>query len=158
MDAAALFDDARRRLDGTPREALGRRELPGRVRSALGARPRIVPAGEAWRLGILLLTDDAVLAAGEILRAAAERRRGFTAEASRQRAELQAMCSRGGFAEGATVNIDPTPLDLDVLAVGGRTGPLEMRGTQVLVHWTPGADPMSLEAYLDERIRLLPDL
>lgn len=82
MDAEALFDDARRRLEGIPREAIGRRALPGRVRSALGARPRIVPAGEAWRLGILLLADDAVLTTGEILRSAAERRRGFTAEAS----------------------------------------------------------------------------
>lgn len=158
MDAEALFDNARRRLEGIPREAIGRRALPGRVRSALGARPRIVPAGEAWRLGILLLADDAVLTTGEILRSAAERRRGFTAEASRQRAELQAMCARGGFAEGATVNIDPTPLDLDLLAAGGRTGPLEMRDTQIQVHWTPGAGPMPLKAYLDERIRLLREL
>lgn len=157
MDPAALFNDARRRLEGSAREAIGRREEPGRLRSALGARPRIVPAGEAWRLGLLLLADDAVLATGEILRSAAERRRGFTAEASRHRAELQAMCSRGGFAEGTTVNIDPTPLDLDRLATDGRTGPLERRGTQVLVHWTPGAGPMPLDAYLDERIRLLRD-
>lgn len=68
------------------------------------------------------------------------------------------MCARGGFAEGATVNIDPTPLDLDLLAAGGRTGPLEMRDTQIQVHWTPGAGPMPLKAYLDERIRLLREL
>ncbi|BDZ40528.1 hypothetical protein [Microbacterium suwonense] len=57
-------------------------------------------AGEAWHLGVLLLTDDGVAETGEILRAAEEVRRGYPAESARARAERRAQARRGGFAEG----------------------------------------------------------
>ncbi|WP_261167016.1 glutaminase [Microbacterium sp. Marseille-Q6965] len=155
MDPVALFENARRRLDPVPREALGRLEVPGRLRRGLGARPRIVPDGEAWRVGVLLIGDEAVFEVGEVLRAKPERRRGFTAESARQRAAAAAMCVRGGFAEGTTVNVDHSPLDLAVVAAGGSAGPLLWRDGALLVRWTAGGALMPLDAYLRERIATL---
>ncbi|MGO1855154.1 MAG: hypothetical protein ACTH0V_17270, partial [Microbacteriaceae bacterium] len=94
--ASALFDRARERLGDAPREHLGRLIVPGALRRAWGARPRVVPDGRAWRVGTLLIGDDAVYEVGDVLRASEERRRGFTSEAARRRAEAEAMCVRGG--------------------------------------------------------------
>ena len=63
MTLAALLDDARARLAVRPREALGEFVTSRRL-LGLGRAPRIVPVGEAWHLGVLLLTDDGVLATG----------------------------------------------------------------------------------------------
>jgi len=153
-DIESLFDEARRRLAPLPREALGRLVLPGGLRRALGGQPRIVPDGEAWRVGVLLIGDDAVFGVGDVLRAAPERRRGFTAESARRRAEAAAMCMRGGFAEGTTVNVDHVPIDLAAVAAGGRSGPIA-GGDVVTVRWTAAGATMPLEAYLRERIDML---
>lgn len=155
MDPAELFDEARRRLAPVPREALGRLELPGGLRRALGARPRIVPDGEAWRVGALLIGDDAVHEVGDVVRASEERRRGFTAEAARRRAEAAAMCVRGGFAEGATVNVDHARIDLAAVAAGEASGPLSWRDGALVVRWTAGGALMPLDAYLRERVAML---
>ncbi len=52
----AILDDARRRLVGTPKERLGdwahARRLLG-----FGRAPRIVPVGEAWHVGVLLIAE-----------------------------------------------------------------------------------------------------
>ena len=86
----ALLDGARRRLAGAPRERLGdwahARKLLG-----FGRAPRIVPIGEAWHVGVLLIGDAEVWATGEILRARAEAPRGYTAQA--QREPIQARIS-----------------------------------------------------------------
>ncbi len=100
----ALFDDARTRLAGLPRERLGR-SVPARRILGIARAPRIVPVGEAWHLGVLLLTDDAVLATGDIVRARFEVRRGYAAQSQRERAELAAAAFRGGFAEGEPVHV-----------------------------------------------------
>ena len=67
----ALLAGARRRLAGAPRERLGdwahTRRLLG-----FGRAPRIVPVGEAWHVGVLLIGDAEVWATGEVLRARAE--------------------------------------------------------------------------------------
>ncbi|MGB4137145.1 MAG: glutaminase, partial [Microbacterium sp.] len=60
MSTATVLDAARRALAGTPREALGV------VRTGRWRGTRIVRAGDAWHLGVLLLTDDGVLATGEV--------------------------------------------------------------------------------------------
>src|SRR5690606_22948033 len=94
-DLQALFAGARERLRDAPQEALGVRAPRGRI---LRRAPRIVPAGSAWRLGVLLLVPDGeVLAVGEVLRAAPEVRRGYTAESARVRAATRAAAVRGGF-------------------------------------------------------------
>ncbi len=62
----ALLAGARRRLAGAPRERLGdwahTRRLLG-----FGRAPRIVPVGEAWHVGVLLIGDAEVWATGEVL-------------------------------------------------------------------------------------------
>ncbi|GGH41771.1 glutaminase [Microbacterium album] len=154
-DVAQLFVDARRRLAGVPREALGEVAEPGRIRAVLGARPRIVRVGDAWRVGILLVDDGAVYETGEVLRAADPGRRGYAAESARQRAELRAMALRGGFAEGETVHIGWRRLDLEAVAAGRADGPLAWVGDRVTIRWTSTGGRMPLSSYLSERIDLL---
>ena len=154
MTLAALFDVARAALAGVPREALGELREPRRM-LGLGRAPRIVPAGRAWHLGVLLLEDDAVLATGEIVRARQEARRGYTAESQRARAELAAAARRGGFAEGETVHIGWRMLDLDAVSRGEASGPLALRDGIPSVRWSTAGGYVPLDAYLRERVELL---
>lgn len=146
---AALLNDARRRLSGTPREGLGM------LRRSRWRADRIVRAGEAWHLGVLLLTDDGVLATGEILRAAEEVRRGYTAESARARAERRAQARRGGFGEGEVVHLGWQVLDPDAVDSGAASGPLALIDGVPGVRWSPGGALVPLAGYLDERIALL---
>ena len=152
MNASGLFDDARRRLAGAPREALGELVSPRRV-LGIPRSPRIVPRGVAWHLGALLLTDDAVLATGDIVRAREEVRRGFPAESQRRRAALAAAARRGGFAEGQIVHIGWRVIDLD--PVGERSDPIALRGGAPHIRWSAAGGYMPLEPYLAERVELL---
>ena len=156
MSTAALFDAARARLAEAPREALGELVVPRRILGVARA-PRIQRRGEAWHLGVLLLTDDAVLATGEIVRAREEARRGYTAESQRRRAELAAAARRGGFAEGETVHLGWRMLQPDVVDAGGETGPLAAVGGIPSVRWSTAGGLMPLETYLADRVALLLD-
>lgn len=151
--AAALIADARRQLVGVPRERLGVRD-EGRRLFGFGRALRIVPSGEAWHLGVLLITDTAVLSTGEVLRARSEAIRGFTAEAQRARSERAAAAARGGFAEGEALHLDWAPIDLDAVDAGGSSGPLASTDGVVSVAFAAGAW-MPLRAYLADRIALL---
>lgn len=154
MRIDSLLADARAALADAPREALGVLREPRRV---LGiARPaRIVPAGSAWHLGVLLLTDDALLATGEVIRARHDAPRGFTAESQRARSELAAAARRGGFAEGETVHIGWRMLELDAIARGEASGPLSSHDGVVLVRWSIVGDDVPFDAYLRERVARL---
>lgn len=156
-DLRQLLDAARARLAAVPREALGEIAEPGRVRAMLGGQPRIVRAGAAWRVGVLLLGDDALFEAGEVLRAVDPGRRGYAAESARRRAELRAMALRGGFGEGETVHLGWRPIDVDAVARGGSDRPLSWQGDRLAIRWAPSAAPMPLASYLDERIALILD-
>lgn len=151
-DPEPLFAAARERLAGAPREHLGRLVVPGALRQAMGARPKVVPDGEAWRVGTLLIADGGVFEVGDVVRASEERRRGFTSEAARRRAEAEAMCVRGGFAPGTVVNVDHVEIDT---AAGGSSGPLSVRDGVVVIRWTQAGATMPLEAYLREKIAAL---
>lgn len=151
--AAELVAGARRQLVGVPRERLGVRD-EGRRLFGFGRALRIVPAGEAWHLGVLLVTDDAVLSTGEVLRARAEAIRGFTAESQRARSERAAAAARGGFAEGEALHLDWAPIDLAAVDAGGSSGPLASTGGVVTVTFAAGAR-MPLATYLADRIALL---
>lgn len=151
MDAVAeLLDAARRELGSVAREALG----VWRSRRILGisTAPRIVPAGSAWHLGVLLLTEDAVLATGEIVRAREEVRRGFAAESQRERAAIAAAAFRGGFAEGQSVHVGWEPIDPG--AVDAASSPLRLGADGPLVRWSAAGGFMPLERYLAERVAL----
>ncbi|MDN3310384.1 glutaminase [Microbacterium oryzae] len=154
-DLHGLLADARSRLAARPREGLGELRRPGRLRGALGGRPRVVRVGEAWHLGVLLLTDNALLATGTILRAAEEVRRGYAAESQRQRAEVRAAAFRGGFAEGETLHLDWTPIEVDAVARGEADGPLSWQDGVLMVRWSPAGFLRPLAPYLAEQIELL---
>ncbi len=154
MSALELFDAARGRLAGAPREALGEVVVPRRV-LGIARAPRIEPRGTAWHLGVLLLTDDAVLATGDVIRARQEARRGYTAESQRHRAELAAAARRGGFAEGEAVHIGWRMLQPAAVDDGEASGPLALAGGVPSVRWSAAGGLMPLEAYLAERIALL---
>lgn len=158
MSTNELLDAARTRLGGAPREALGELIVPRRL-LGIARAPRIERRGSAWHLGVLLLTDDAVLATGEVVRARHDAPRGYTAESQRHRAELAAAASRGGFAEGEVVHIGWRMLEPEVLdrGTGSDTGPLAVIDGLVSVRWSAAAGYVPLAAYLEERVALLLD-
>lgn len=145
----ALFASARVALAAVPQEALGGEKTP-RWRA-----PRIVRAGSAWHVGALLIGDDAVFATAEVLRAAAPVRRGYAAESARARAERRAEASRGGFADGETVHVGWTLVDLAAVEAGGSSGPLALVDGVPSVRWSKAGGFMPLAGYLRERIDLL---
>ena len=151
-----LLAGARARLAGVSREGLGELLPPRRLLGILRA-PRIVRRGSAWHLGTLLLTDDDLLVTGDILRARAEVRRGFTAEPQRERAQLAAAARRGGFAEGETVHIGWQRLDLDAIGRGAASGPVRVVDGEPRVRWSAAGGYVPLAGYLDERVGLLVD-
>jgi len=154
LTVRTMLDAARSRLAYAPREALGELIEPRRV-LGLGRSPRIVRRGSAWHVGVLLITDDAVLAIGDIVRARAEVRRGFTAESQRRRAELAAAARRGGTAEGDVIHIGWQVLDSDAVDRGEASGPLALLDGTPSVRWSAAGGYLPLSAYLDERIELL---
>ena len=151
--ATEIIDDARARLAGSPREALGEWATARRI-LGLGRAPRILRVGEAWHLGVLLIADDAVFATGEVLRAREEVIRGYTAQSQRERSERAAAAFRGGFAEGETVHVGWTTLDIPAVDAGGASGPLAVTGGIPTVRWSATGAPRSLADYLGELLSL----
>jgi hypothetical protein len=154
VSTRALVAEARARLAEAPREALGELIVPRQV-LGMGRSPRIIRRGAAWHLGVLLLTEDDVLATGDIVRARQEARRGYAAESQRQRALLASAARRGGLAEGEIVHIGWTRLDPDAVDGGTASGPLALRDGVPSVRWSAAGGYMSLETYLAERVELL---
>ncbi|WP_298041545.1 glutaminase [uncultured Microbacterium sp.] len=146
--ASDLLSAARRSLVDVPKEGLGE-ERTSRWRGH-----RIVKIGEVWHIGVLLLTDEHVLATAEVLRAADAGRRGYTAESARARAARRELALKGGFAEGEVAHIGWSVIDMDAVDAGGESGPLAMRDGVAMVRWS-GSSWMPLAAYLDERIALM---
>jgi len=149
---STILDDARARLAGAPRERLGELQ-EGRRLLGIPRAARVSPRGTAWHLGVLLLTDDALLATGDIVRSRPEVRRGFAAESQRRRAELSAAAARGGVPEGESVHIGWEVID--PAAVGPSSAPVSVRDGEPLVRWSAAGGFMPLGRYLDERIELL---
>lgn len=155
MNGAAvdqLLAAARARLADAPRERIGELQ-EGRRLLGIPRAARIVARGTAWHLGVLLLTDDAVLATGDIVRSRAEVRRGFAAESQRRRAELAAAAARGGVPAGESVHIGWH--EIDTASLDGRSKPLAIRDGHAQVRWSAAGGYRPLAAYLDERIELL---
>ena len=119
-----------------------------------GRAPRIVPVGDVWHVGVLLIADAEVYATGEVLRARTEAPRGYTAEAQRERSERAAAAARGGFADGEVVHLGAEPLDLGALRRGEASGPLSVVAGVVHVRWSASGAPRPLADYLDEQLAL----
>lgn len=149
MTAASLFADARLSLAGLPQEGLGV-ERDSRWRGR-----RIVRAGQAWHLGVLLVTEAEVMATGEVLRAADPGRRGYTAESARERAARRQEALRGGFREGEVVHVGWSAIDVDAVDRGAASGPLASIDGVPSVRWSAAGGYIPLEAYLRERVELL---
>lgn len=149
----ALLDAARRDLRELPRERIGERAATRRV-LGLGRAPRIVPVAAAWRVGVLLLTDDRVFQVGTVLRARQDAIRGYTATSQRLRSEDAAAARRGGFAEGETVNLDVTELDPVAVDDGGASGPLSLVGGVPHIRWSAAGATRRLDEYLREQLSL----
>lgn len=147
--ASDLLTRAVADLAGAPKEGLGE-ERDSRWRGK-----RIVRVGEAWHLGVLLLTDTHALATAEVLRAADPGRRGYTAESARERAERRAEALKGGFDEGEVVHVGWSVIDVDAVDAGGASGPLALVDGIPSVRWSAAGGFMPLEAYLRERVELL---
>jgi len=151
MDApaelTAMLQGSVRALDdaGVPDEALAvlkHRRIGG---------DRLVPAGRAWRLGVLLLDRAGRLySTGEVTRAI-EPLRGVTnrsAEAEARRADRH-LAARSRFPEGEVVNFGYTPVEPgDEL--------LPVVDEMILVRWN-GSFTRPLADYLADRVALLVD-
>lgn len=147
--ASDLLTGAVHALAGAPTEGLGE-ERESRWRGH-----RIVRVGEAWHIGVLLLTETHALATAEVLRAADPGRRGYTAESARERAGRRALALKGGFDEGDVVHVGWTPIDVAAVDAGGASGPLALIDGVPSVRWSAAGGYMPLEAYLRERVELL---
>ena len=167
-DAAAALTRARDAVDRAVRalaEASARTEtlaeyVPGRRVLGMPRAPRMSAIGPVWRLGVLLLDADGRLyATGRVIRAERAVRKSVTAESVAEQRAYRAAAIKGGLPEGATVVFDAEPiaLDADALAAGAASGPLVMRGDEVLVRWSPTQPDalIPLEAYLRDRVDLL---
>jgi len=170
-DSATLIAAARDRLAAAdaPRERLGE-WVEGRRLLGIGRAPRIVPTGEAWHVGVLLIADAAVFATGEVLRAREHAIRGYTSEAQRARDARAGAAFRGGFAEGETVHLGWTRLDLDALSArdsdalsaadpdtlrlaNSAAGPLLVVAGIPHIRWSTSAT-RPLADYLDDQLSL----
>ncbi|MFJ2369381.1 glutaminase [Microbacterium sp. NPDC087665] len=147
--AADLLNRAVSDLAGAPKEGLGE-ERDSRWRGR-----RIVRVGEAWHLGVLLLTETHALATAEVLRAADPGRRGYTAESARERATRREEALRGGFGEGEVAHVGWSEIDVRAVDAGGASGPLALIDGVPSVRWSAAGGYMPLEAYLRERVDLL---
>lgn len=153
VTAEALLDAARARLRGSPQEGLGE-WAPTRRLFGLGRAPRIVPAGRAWHVGVLLIGDAEAYGTGEVLRARTGAVRGYTATAQRERSDRAAAAARGGFADGEVIHLGFTPIDLSALARGEASGPLRTVHEVPHVVWSALAPPRPLADYLTEQLDL----
>lgn len=153
MTASELFAEARTRLKGTPRTALGDWASSRRL-LGFGRAPRIIRVGEAWDLGVLLIADEQVFAAGEIVRSREEAIRGYTAVAQRERSERRAAAFRGGFPEGAFVHLGWSEIDVDTVDAGGSSGPLSTVDGIPHIRWSTTGATRPLADYLTEQIDL----
>jgi len=170
---AAQPDDASSaaaRLDALLQAAVARLSAAGARTEALGAvrEPRglgpfksaaaIVPVGEAWRLGVLLVgTDGGLAAVGRITRATETGRpQNLSAGVEQRRAERVAA-TRGRFTAGTVVNFEFAEVSRDP-ADWTLADPLELDGDRIVVRWGAfRSESRELAAYLDDRIALLLD-
>jgi hypothetical protein len=147
--ASVLIAQARESLQGIAKEGLGEE------RSSRWRGERILRVGEAWHIGVLLITEDQVFATGEVIRAADAGRRGYTAESARERAVRRQEALRGGFEEGEVAHVGWSLIDVAAVDAGGSSGPIAMIDGVPSVRWSTAGGYMPLEAYLRERLELM---
>ncbi len=124
----------------------------------LGASDSLVPAGRAWRLGVLLVGRDGSLhATGEVTRAVQPGRAAVNRSvAGEQRRAIRAIAAHGNFARGEVINHGWTPIPLDDASLAAGSGPLSVRDGVVVVRFDPGELGVTpIDRYLDDRVSIL---
>ncbi|MBP1242061.1 hypothetical protein ABID92_000112 [Frigoribacterium sp. PvP120] len=117
----------------------------------------LLPAGRAWRLGVLLLgAEGQVWATGTITRATEPKREQHLSASVEERRDARRAASRR-FAEGEVVNYGHVPVRTDAEALrSGAAEPLVLVGDAVHVRWGRGPGELrELGAYLADRADLL---
>lgn len=132
--------------------------VPAHTRLMIPRRAAVIPRGEVWRLGSLLLGPEGDLyETGEVVRAGEPGWPGHQSVLAEQRREYRSAAQRAKIAPGTVINLGWTPIDQDPEALAVSPGALFLRDGEPLVRWVPGNDAaaIGLGAYLDERIELL---
>lgn len=153
VDPVSFFAEVRSQLHDLPTELLGEYRAAKRV-LGIPRAARIVAVGQAWHLGALLVTADAVLATGDVARSLEPSRKGYTALSARERDELRFAAYRGGVPEGRAVHYNWTPIDFSALADGGASGPLAVQDGRLMIRWSAAGGYAPLDGYVRERIEL----
>lgn len=142
---------------GAHDEALGRWEHSRGV-FGIGASDSLVPAGRAWRLGVLLLArDGSLFATGEVTRAIQPGRAAVNRSSQgEQRRAVRAIAARGNFPRGEVINHGWQPIALDDASLSAGSGPLSVRDGVVLVRFdTPDLSVAPIDRYLADRVGIL---
>jgi hypothetical protein len=156
----ALLDLTVERLSesGARDEALGTLN-PGKGILGLKTTAKMVPAGRAWRLGVLLLDRDGRLfATGSLTRAVVPGRVTNQSPAQELRKADRLAAARGKFETGEVVNYRYTPIGVDAESLREGNGVLLLVDGVVMVRWDRAGGTRgttALDAYLDERFDLL---
>ncbi len=124
----------------------------------IGASDSLVPAGRAWRLGVLLLDRGRFLySTGEVTRAVQPGRAAVNRSAAgEERRAIRAIAARGDFARGEVINHGWQPIAIDEASLAAGSGPLSLRDGVVVVRFDPGDLGVApLERYLADRVGIL---
>jgi hypothetical protein len=124
----------------------------------IGASESLVPAGRAWRLGVLLLgRDGSLCATGEVTRAVQPGRAAVNRSAGgEQRRAIRAIAARGNFPHGEVINYGWQRIELDDANLAAGSGPLSVRDGVVHVRIDPGElGVVPIDRYLDDRVSIL---
>jgi hypothetical protein len=150
------------RIVGMLQDSGAKDEALGILRQSRGfsifkTAPVMIPAGRAWRLGVLLLDRHSQLySTGEVTRAVEPGRAATNrSDAGELRRSVRTAAARGPFDEGEVVNYYFVPISLDVDRLRDGSGPLSTEGDTVMVRWDDGLGSSPLDAYLTERATLL---
>jgi hypothetical protein len=142
---------------GVPDESLGAWKHSRGI-LGMGASDSLVPAGRAWRLGVLLLDRGGFLySTGEVTRAVQPGRAAVNRSAAgEERRAIRAIAARGDFPKGEVVNHGWQPIALDESSLAAGSGPLSIQDGVVAVRFDPGDLGIApLERYLADRFAIL---
>ena len=124
----------------------------------IGASDSLVPAGRAWRLGVLLVDRGGFLyATGQVTRAMQPGRAAVNRSAAgEERRAIRAIAARGDFARGEVINHGWEPIALDDASLAAGSGPLTLENGVVMVRFDAGDLGVApLERYLADRVSIL---
>lgn len=120
---------------------------------------RLVEIARVWRLGVLLVDTEAnVFTSGETTRAVDPGWPQYQAQSMEVRREYRAAAVRSRFPEGATININATPIDVSVDGLTDAVGVVFLHEGHVRVRWSAHVadeNAMPIGGYLSEHAELL---